>query len=149
MTLVIAASRPAEPSTGRAIASRAERRTTMNHPMDGVTVGFVKVPVSDFERACAFYRDTLGLREDFAVTEYGWAQYGTDTVPICLYQAGMGGGEGEPGGETGLQLRVRDARAAHEHLGAHAGELQEGDDGTKVFIVKDPDGNAIQVAQLP
>ena len=74
----------------------------MDHPMDGATVGFVRVPVSDFGRACAFYRDTLGLHEDFAVTDYGWAQYGTDTVPICLYQAGMGGGEGEPGGETGL-----------------------------------------------
>jgi catechol 2,3-dioxygenase-like lactoylglutathione lyase family enzyme len=121
----------------------------MDHPLDGVTVGFVKVPVSDFGRACAFYRDTLGLKEDFAIDDYGWAQYATGTVPICLYQSGLGGGSGEPGGETGIQLRVRDARAAHEHLGAHAGELQEGDDGTVGFVLRDPDENAIQVLQLP
>lgn len=121
----------------------------MDHPLVGASVGLVKIPVGDFERACAFYRDTLGLHEDFAVPEYGWAQYATGTIPVCLYQVGRGGGDGEPGGETGLQLRVRDARAAHEHLRVHAGRLQEGDDGTVVFTVKDPDGNAIQVAQQP
>ncbi|MCB9895959.1 MAG: VOC family protein [Planctomycetes bacterium] len=119
----------------------------MSHPMDGVEVGFIKIPVSDFAKACAFYRDSLGLMEDFAVAEFGWAQYSSGSVPICLYKEGMGGGDGKPGSETGVQLRVKDARAAHKHLKAHAGELVTGDDGTITFRVTDPDGNKLQIAQ--
>lgn len=124
------------------------RRDKMTHPMDGAAVGFIKIPVGDFAKACAFYRDSLGLKEDFAVEAYGWAQYSTGSVPICLYKEGMGGGEGKPGGETGVQLRVKDAKAAHAHLKDYAGELSEGDDGTVAFKVTDPDGNSMQVAQV-
>ncbi|MGE0434697.1 MAG: VOC family protein [Planctomycetota bacterium] len=119
----------------------------MTHPLHGAAVGFIKIPVRDFAAACAFYRDTLGLTEDFAVAEFGWAQYATGSVPICIYVAGKGGGEGTPGGETGVQLRVSDARRAHEHLKSHAGELTVGDDGTTAFVVRDPDGNRLQIAQ--
>jgi len=113
----------------------------------GVSVGLVKVPVTAFERATQFYREVLGLEEEFAVQQYGWAQYKTGSMPLCLYVTGMGGGEGKPGGETGIQLRVRDARAAH----AGSGEVSDpdsGDDGSVGFAVRDPDGNSIGIIQV-
>lgn len=119
--------------------------------MAGVSVGFVKVPVSDVRRAADFYRDVLGLTEDFVVAEYGWAQMSTGTIPICLYVPGMGGGTRAPGGDTGIQLRVADARAAHAAAAAAGGvdgDLMAGDDGTASFTARDPDGNLVQVAQV-
>lgn len=127
---------------------KSKRRKDMGNPMEGVSVGFIKVPVGDFARACTFYRDSLCLHEDFAVEAFGWAQYSTGSIPICLYKVGMGGGDGKPGGETGIQLRVTDAKAAHAHLKKHAGELNIGDDGTVTFNVTDPDGNKLQIAQV-
>jgi catechol 2,3-dioxygenase-like lactoylglutathione lyase family enzyme len=120
----------------------------MNQPLAGASVGFVKIPVGDFARACSFYRDTLGLSEEFAAEAFGWAQYATGSVPICLYQEGMGGGAGKPGVDTGIQLRVSDARGAYEQLRAHASDFGEGDDGSAGFTLRDPDGNTIQVIQL-
>jgi catechol 2,3-dioxygenase-like lactoylglutathione lyase family enzyme len=120
--------------------------------LESAAVGFVKVPVSDIMKAAVFYRDVLGLNEDFVVEEYGWGQFSTGSIPICLYVTGMGGGTREPGGETGIQLRVADVRAAHAKLAAAdavEGELIVGDDGTANFLARDPDGNLIQVAQLP
>ena len=120
----------------------------MTQPLAGATVGFVKIPVSDFGRACSFYRDTLGLEEEFAAEAYGWAQYATGSVPICLYQEAMGGGSGTPGIDTGIQLRVADARSAYEHLRDHASDFGEGDDGSVGFTLRDPDGNTIQITQV-
>lgn len=120
--------------------------------MADVALGFVKVPVSDVTRAAAFYRDGLGLTEDFVVAEYGWAQLSTATVPICLYVPGKGGGAREPGGDTGIQLRVADAAVMHARLSGDDGvdgELSTGDDGTVTFMARDPDGNLVQVAQMP
>lgn len=120
----------------------------MSHPLAGASVGFVKVPVSNFDAARAFYGETLGLKEDYAFPEYGWAQFATGSVPICLFKPGMGGGSRAPGGETGIQLRVLDARAAYEHLGDAASHFGEGDDGSISFTARDPDGNEIQISQV-
>ncbi len=127
---------------------RSQRKQDMRNPFEGASVGFVKIAVSDFARACEFYRETLGLKEDFAVEAYGWAQYATGSVPICLYKEDMGGGGGKPGVDTNIQLRVNDARAAFEQAKEHASDFGEGDDGTVTFTLTDPDGNTIQVAQV-
>ena len=118
----------------------------------GVSFGFVKIPVSDFARSTAFYREVLGLDEDFAVEQYGWAQYSVGAASICIYVAGLGGGETKPGIDTGIQLRVTDAKAAYALIkarGGKLGELNSGDDGTVEFDVSDPDGNKLAIAQVP
>ena len=115
----------------------------------GVNVGLVKIPVSDFERATAWYREGLCLEEQFAVAEYGWAQYATGNLPLCLYAEGRGGGSGSPGGDTGIHLAVSDAPALHARFASSGlsglGELHTGDDGSTFFEVTDPDGNLLKV----
>ncbi|MEN8151629.1 MAG: VOC family protein [Planctomycetota bacterium] len=112
-------------------------------------VSLVKIPVADFAASTAFYREVLGLAEEFAVEEYGWAQYRLGDVPLCLYVPGTGGGSGEPGGDTGIHLAVDDVAAAFGRLrqrGAEfACELTTSDEGSSFFEVRDPDGNTIKV----
>jgi len=116
-----------------------------------VAIGLVKVPVTDFGRATRYYRETLGLEEEFAVEAYGWAQYRVGGAPLCLYVEGRGGGDGSPGGDTGFHLTVTDARALFEALAERGVEtlhgLEEGDDGGVFFTVEDPDGNTFKVTQ--
>ncbi len=99
-----------------------------------------------------FYRAVLGLSEDFAVEQYGCAQYDAGTASICLYVVGLGGGDAKPGIDTGIQLRVTDAKAAYSLIGNRGGklgDLNSGDDGTVGFDVFDPDGNKLSIAQVP
>ena len=121
----------------------------MNEQSPGIAL--VKIPVSDFAASTLFYREVLGLPEEFAVAEYGWAQYRTGGVPLCLYQEGMGGGNGSPGGDTGIHLAVahiEDYFTAVSDGGATiASELVGSDDGGKFFEVADPDGNTLKICQ--
>ena len=114
-------------------------------------VSLVKVPVTDFDRARRYYRDVLGLEEEFAVEAYGWAQYATGDVPLCLYAVGRGGGDSTPGGETGFHLAVADAAGAYAVLRERGAtlpcELVSSDDGGRFFVVADPDGNRFKVCQ--
>ena len=116
----------------------------------GAHVQLVKIPVADLATASAFYRDTLGLEEQFAVEEFGWAQYGTGGAPLCLYVAGKGGGAGTPGGETGVHLGVTDVAAVHAAIVARGGapeSIEEGADGSRFFEISDPDGNLLKVME--
>jgi AraC-like DNA-binding protein/predicted enzyme related to lactoylglutathione lyase len=127
----------------------ARRGLTMKdlHP----TVNLIKIPVTDFGRARGFYRDLLGLEEEFAVDEYGWAQYKAGEIPICLYVVGKGGGDGKPGNELNFHVAVDDAKAAFGEVRAKGAqivcELTSSDDGGAFFMVADPDGNRFKVVQ--
>jgi len=116
-----------------------------------VVIGLVKIPVKDFAAATRYYREVLGLEEEFAVEEYGWAQYRVGGAPLCLYLEGKGGGDGSPGGDTGLHLAVSDARGLFETLEQRGAEtlhgMEEADDGGVFFTVKDLDGNTFKVSQ--
>jgi AraC-like DNA-binding protein/predicted enzyme related to lactoylglutathione lyase len=115
------------------------------------TINLVKVPVTDFKRAQAFYRDVLGLEEEFAVEQYGWAQYKTGAIPLCLYVVGMGGGDARPGDELGFHVSVSNAKAAYDAIKSRGGTfacgLVSSDDGGVFFMVKDPDGNSFKIVQ--
>jgi predicted enzyme related to lactoylglutathione lyase len=118
----------------------------------GISLGFVRILISDFQKSAVFYRDVLGLTEDFAVEQYGWTQYNVGAASICTYVVDPNGNEGKPGVDTGMQLRVTDAKAAYELItsrGGKPGKLNTGDDGTVQFTITDPDGNKLSVAQVP
>ena len=117
----------------------------------GVDVRLAKIPVTHFPRACACYREVVGLEEDFAVEEYGWAQDRAGSLPLCLYVPRSGGGEGVPGGETGVHLAISDLRAAYTGMKARGARfpcgLVESDDGGHFSLFEDLDGNVTKVVQ--
>lgn len=113
-------------------------------------VGLVKVPVSDFDRARHFYRDVLGLKEDFAEKQFSWAQFDAGTIPLCIYVPGAGGGKRPPGGESGIHLFVDNAAEFREQIIQRQGrssELHKSADGCPNFTVSDPDNNEIVILQ--
>jgi predicted enzyme related to lactoylglutathione lyase len=125
----------------------------------GVSFGFVKIPVTNFAKSTAFYREVLGLEEDFAVEAYGWAQYRAGNAYVCIYTVGVSSFPADElqvkvktGIDTGIQLRVKDASKAYTLVKARGGkvsDLRTGDDGTIGFGVSDPDGNTLSIAQVP
>lgn len=112
-------------------------------------LGLLKIPISEFERAVAFYETGLGLAKVFAAEEYGWAQFDADGLPIALYVTGKGGGNRSPGGSVDFHLVHADLDALRTRLiqsypdcGA---EVFENNDGSRSLEFSDPDGNELKV----
>ncbi len=113
----------------------------------------VAVPVSDVDRAKAFYVDQAGFNLDHDHTVNDEMRFVQLTPPgsACSIAIGKGIVEGEPGSVAGLQLVVASADVAHAELrdrGVEVSEVQEFPWGRFVFFV-DPDGNKWAVQELP
>ena len=115
----------------------------------------VAVPVSDVDRAKAFYTEQVGFNADHDHQVSDEMRFVQLTPPgsACSIAIGTGIMDTVPGSVQGLQLVVADADAARAHLvenGVEAGEVQEFPWGRFVFF-KDPDGNgwAVQEIQKP
>ena len=113
----------------------------------------VAVPVTDVDRAKAFYVDQVGFNADHDHRVSDEMRFVQLTPPgsACSIAIGTGIMETEPGSVQGLQLVVADADAARAHLverGVEVGEVQEFPWGRFVFF-KDPDGNGWAVQQIP
>ena len=114
-------------------------------------IGLVKIPVTNFEAATRYYREVVGLEEEFAVDAYGWAQYKTANLPLCLYVVGQGGGDGKPGEEVGFHLIVDNIEIFYADVAQRGGqfgsEIVSSADGGQFVILQDPDGNRFKVLQ--
>ena len=114
------------------------------------------VPVSDIDRAIAFYRDQVGFELDHDTTnEWMHVAQLTPRGSGCSIVVGDLPSQREmtPGSIKGLQLVVADAKAAREELmgrGVECTEIQVFDDrdGGTFFGFNDPDGNGWAVQQL-
>ena len=113
----------------------------------------VSVPVSDVDRAIAFYTERAGfnLDHDHRVSdELRFVQL-TPPGSACSIAIGTGVSDAEPGSVKGLQLVVDEIEAARDELvgrGLEVGEVQDFPWGRFVFF-EDPDGNAWAVQQIP
>ena len=113
----------------------------------------VAVPVSDVDRARAFYADQAGfnLDHDHVVSdEIRFVQL-TPPGSACSIAIGTGITDAEPGSVVGLQLVVDDIEAAHAELSGRrveVGDVQDFPWGRFVFF-SDPDGNRWSVQQVP
>jgi catechol 2,3-dioxygenase-like lactoylglutathione lyase family enzyme len=112
----------------------------------------VNVPVSDVDRAKAFYTDKAGfnLDHDHAVGEDIRFVQLTPPGSACSIAIGTGLGDAAPGSVQGLQLVVADIEAAHDELtgrGVDVSEIQDFPWGSFVFF-SDPDGNQWAVQQV-
>jgi predicted enzyme related to lactoylglutathione lyase len=113
----------------------------------------VQVPVSDVDRAKAFYTEKAGFNADVDADVGGGIRFIQLTPPgsPCSIAIGTGLSNMEPGSVKGLQLVVADIDAARAELlerGVEASEVQEFDWGRFVYF-SDPDGNTWAVQQLP
>jgi predicted enzyme related to lactoylglutathione lyase len=113
----------------------------------------VMIPVSDIDRAKAFYTDRAGFNADHDHTVSDEIRFVQLTPPgsACSIAIGMGITDAAPGSVAGLQMVVPDIEAAHDELvkrGAEVSEIQEMAWGRFVFFA-DPDGNKWAVQQLP
>jgi predicted enzyme related to lactoylglutathione lyase len=112
----------------------------------------IPVPVSDVDRAKAFYVDQVGFNddEDHQVSEELRFVQLTPSGSACSISLTSGAHEMEPGSLEGLQLVVEDAHAARAELldrGVEASEVQDLPWGRFVFF-SDPDGNSWSVQQI-
>jgi predicted enzyme related to lactoylglutathione lyase len=113
----------------------------------------VQVPVSDVDRAIAFYTEQAGftLDHDHKVNEELRFVQITPPGSACSISFGTGMSEMEPGSVEGLQVVVDDIEAAHADLagrGVDVSEVQDFPWGRFVFF-SDPDGNGWAVQQIP
>jgi catechol 2,3-dioxygenase-like lactoylglutathione lyase family enzyme len=113
----------------------------------------VAVPVSDVDRAKAFYTDRAGfhLDHDHTVSDDLRFVQLTPVGSACSIAFGIGVVDGEPGSVAGLQLVVDDVHAARAELvgrGVDASDVEDLPWGSFTFF-RDPDGNRWSVQQLP
>jgi predicted enzyme related to lactoylglutathione lyase len=112
----------------------------------------VAVPVSDVDRAKAFYVEQAGFNADHDHTVNEQIRFVQLTPPgsACSIAIGTGVTDAEPGSVKGLQLVVADADAAHDDLasrGVQVSDVQDFPWGRFVFF-SDPDGNGWSVQQI-
>src|SRR5438105_603846 len=113
----------------------------------------VAIPVSDVDRAKAFYTEKVGFHADHDHRVSDEIRFVQLTPPgsACSIALGTGLVDTPPGSVQGLQLVVSDIQAARAQLvarGVEVGEVQEFPWGSFVFF-SDPDGNRWAVQQLP
>ncbi|MGH9225561.1 MAG: glyoxalase superfamily protein [Acidimicrobiales bacterium] len=113
----------------------------------------VAVPVSDVDRAKAFYTDQVGFNADHDHRVSDGVRFVQLTPPGsgCSISIGEGLTTVPPGSAQGLQLVVTDIDAAHDELterGVDVSDVQDFPWGRFVFF-SDPDGNGWAVQQLP
>ncbi len=115
----------------------------------------VAVPVSDVDRAKAFYTEQAGFNADHDHHVSDEIRFVQLTPPGSACSIAIGTGLGEtapaPGSAQGLQLVVADINAAHAELagrGVDVSDVQSFPWGDFVFF-QDPDGNGWAVQAIP
>jgi catechol 2,3-dioxygenase-like lactoylglutathione lyase family enzyme len=113
----------------------------------------VAIPVSDVDRAKAFYTGKVGFNADHDHRVSDEVRFVQLTPPgsACSIALGTGISRAEPGSVQGMQMVVPDIEAARAELegrGVEVSEVQEFAWGSFVFF-SDPDGNGWAVQQLP
>jgi catechol 2,3-dioxygenase-like lactoylglutathione lyase family enzyme len=119
------------------------------------SIGRVIIPVSDQDKAIAFYRDKLGFNV-IADVPFGEGSRWVELAPPAggcgiAVQTPPGGFEG--GTEVGIALESTDVRADHNELVANGVDCDDvmGGDGTvpTMFFFRDQDGNSLLIVEPP
>jgi predicted enzyme related to lactoylglutathione lyase len=115
----------------------------------------VPIPVTDVDRAKAFYTEQLGFVADVDVQPADGVRVVQLTPPGSACSIGMGTGlavyEAAPGTVRGLHLVVDDIEKAHAELlgrGVEMGPVQDVGGGVKYAGFSDPDGNSWTLQEM-
>jgi catechol 2,3-dioxygenase-like lactoylglutathione lyase family enzyme len=116
----------------------------------------VPVPVSDIDRAKAFYVEKIGFNADHDVQPSETVRVVQLTPPgsACsiVLTAGLPDIEMQPGSLKGLHLVVEDVSKVREVLagrGVEVSEIVEYPRGIKYVYFSDPDGNTWALQEIP
>jgi predicted enzyme related to lactoylglutathione lyase len=115
----------------------------------------VPIPVSDVDRAKAFYADRLGFSVDLDVRPADGVRVVQLTPPGSACSIGFGTGlpvyQAPPGSIRGLHLVVADIEAARAELvdrGVAVGDLVDVGGGVRYAAIEDPDGNSLTLQEM-
>ena len=116
----------------------------------------VPIPVSDVDRALAYYVDGLGFVLDVDVRPADGVRVVQVTPPGSACSIGMGTGlpayDAAPGAVQGLHLVVNDIEQARAELtgrGVDVGAIQDVGGGVRYASLVDPDGNTLTLQEMP
>ena len=113
----------------------------------------VAIPVTDVDRAKAFYVDQVGFHADHDHKVSDDLRFVQLTPPgsACSVVMGQGTTQMAPGSQKGVQLVVEDVEAVRRELtsrGVESSAVEVHPWGSFIFF-SDPDGNTWAVQQLP
>jgi catechol 2,3-dioxygenase-like lactoylglutathione lyase family enzyme len=115
-------------------------------------IELIIVPVTDVDRAKAFYVEKIGLHEDVDVQVSEGLRFVQLTPPgsACSIAFGVGLTEMAPGSQKGVQVVVEDVAAEREQLISRAVEASEVDvqPWGSFVTFSDPDGNMWSLQQM-
>jgi catechol 2,3-dioxygenase-like lactoylglutathione lyase family enzyme len=117
----------------------------------------VPIPVTDVDRAKAFYVDRLGFVEDVDVRPADGVRVVQLTPPGSACSIGLGTGlpaydDAPPGSVKALHLVVADIERARAELvgrGVDVGEVVDVGGGVRYAGFADPDGNTLTLQEMP
>jgi predicted enzyme related to lactoylglutathione lyase len=110
-------------------------------------IAFVGIPVTDMERARAFYEDVLGLQPDPEMTGQHWTEYsiGDGTLAIaCVGEQWRPSNEGtcaalEVENLEEAIVRFEEGKIAYDKVDSPV---------CRMAIIEDPDGNKVIIHKL-
>ena len=115
----------------------------------------IPLPVSDVDRAIAFYADQLGFTKDVDVQPSAGVRVVQLTPEGSGCSIGFGTGldvyAGEPGSVRGVHLVVEDLDQARAELlgrGVEVGEIHDFGGGVRGANFSDPDGNSFELQEM-
>ena len=119
-------------------------------------VAYIRIFVSDLDRALDFYCHILGLAISHRDDEFGWAQLVTKGATLALEQLPADADDFQQliGRYLGVTVTIReDLRVWHEKMSAmgvnFSGEPEEMPWGGLMTQISDPDGNVLTVLEAP
>lgn len=122
--------------------------------MKDVSIGYINLAVTDFNRSLAFYRDVLGLPLQFVDEKFQFAAFSAGHVRFAV----VGGADSKKmreGGDvhTGIAFCVPDVDAAHRELAAKGVRFTMNPSkqpwGGYMAMFADPDGNVFYLDTPP
>ncbi len=114
-------------------------------------LGYLKIAVSDIDRAVDFYTKYLDFDLEFKVTKYGWAQLKNGSLELALYIPKLAGGIRTLGESTDFHLSLDSHtfdKVSVEFLDKKMlseGMIHKGNDGSTFIDLLDPDKNIIKI----
>src|SRR5690349_4101648 len=132
---------------------QSQRKRKSNMTTMQMKLELVAVPVTDVDRAKAFYTEQIGFNADHDYQVRDDLRFVQLTPPgsACSIVIGVGITDMQPGSVKGLQMVVSDVKEVRDELvkrGVEVSEIEVMPWGSFVYF-SDPDGNRWSLQQLP